>query len=461
MSDTKKTNIPNANMVPESSKGPEDNQAKQALVKAKTFVTKYMPSVEFIDLNNPKTLLCIRNYGIAAICLIITSIVVYKAITLPDINTDQFYLYAVFAILPILVGTFVISPLFSENLTTGSAMLYGSVAFFLIVSMYLFYQILYPNSVGIVSTAMFWLSIIGLIVGLSILYKIVFRYIQNVKGWGGFVLRVIFFLPCLLIDLLETVFNELKSAPTMIGVLFVVEILIVLAYFYGPTLLAYMYAQNAKTLLNTPVFLNKQLVIAKGDTFLLDSKDSLNPTGDYGPDGNVPTYRTNYSVSMWIYLNPKPSNNHAYAKETTLFKYGLPSETGKPQITYFNAVDPDPGVHTTDNYHIYYTNKPGPNNRFTVQMPGQSWNYIVLTYNDNIVDLFINGNLEKSQVLDSTMVPDYRSTDIMTVGEGDGTLMNGGLYGAIVNVNYYTVPMSQSQVTSSYNMLRYKNPPTI
>jgi hypothetical protein len=429
--------------------------------KAKTAVAKFLPSVQLLDLNNPKTLLCIRNYGIAAICLIITSIVVYKAITVPDINNDQFYLYAVFAVIPILVGTFVISPLFSENLTTGSAMLYGSVAFFLIVSMYLFYQILYPNSVGIVSKIMFGLFLLGLIVGLSILYKIVFRFIQNVKGWGGFVLRVIFFLPCLLIDFLETVFNELKSAPTMIGVLFVIEILIVLAYFYGPNLLATIYTQNAKTVLNTPVFLNKKLVIAKGDTFLLDPTDSLNPTGNNGPDGNVPTYRTNYSVSMWIYLNPKASNNHAYAKETTLFKYGLPSEKGKPQITYFNAVDSDPTVHTTDNYHIYYTNKPGPNDRFTVQMPGQSWNYIVLTYNDNIVDLFINGNLEKSQVLDSTMVPDYRSTDIMTVGEGDGTLMGGGLYGAIANVNYYTVPMSQSQVTSSYNMLRYKNPPSI
>lgn len=457
MSDTNpNSKPPNANTVPQST-----TTSTQALVKAKTAVAKFLPSVQLLDLNNPKTILCIRNYGIAAICLIITSIVVYKAVTLPNINTDQFYLYAVFAFLPILVGMFVISPLFSENIDTGSGMLYGSLAFLLIVSMYLFYQIIYPNSVGLVSKLLFWVSVLGFIVGLSIVYKIFMRFIQNLKGWGGFILRVIFFLPCLLIDFLETVFNELKSAPTMIGVLFVLEILIVLAYVYGPSLLAALYTQNAKTLLNTSVFLNKLLPIAKSETFLLDPNDSLNPTGNYGPEGNVPTYRTNYSVSMWIYLNPKASNNHAYAKETTLFKYGLPSEMGKPQITYFNAVDHDPNVHTTDNYHIYYTNKAVPNNRFTVQMPGQTWNYIVLTYNDNIVDLFINGNLVKTQVLDSTMVPDYRSTDIMTVGEGDGTLMRGGLYGAIANVNYYTVPMSQSQVTSSYNMLRYKNPPTI
>lgn len=432
------------------------------LEKAKTYASKYLPSVAFIDLNNPQTQVCIRNYGIAAVCLVLTSIVIYKALTVPNINKDQFYLYAMFAILPIIVGTFVISPLFSENLDTGTAMLYGSLSFIFIFALYLFYRILYPNSVGIVATLMFWVSIIGFIVGLAIIYKISMRFIQNLKGWGGFVLRALFFLPCLLIDFLETMFNELKSAPTIIAVLFILEILIVLLYFYGARLIGMLYSQNAKNLIGMPVFLNRSLPIAKNDTFLLDPNDSLNPTGNKGPNEtgqlgkkNVPTYRTNYSVSMWIYLNPKPANNGAYIKESNIFKYGFYTEKGKPQITYFNAIDPE--VKTHDNYHVYYTNK--SDDRFTIQMPAQTWNYVVLTYNDSKVDLFVNGNLEKTKTLNSSTIPDYRSTDVMTVGEGDGTLMDGGLYGAIANINYHTIPMSQMEITSAYNSLRYKNPP--
>jgi hypothetical protein len=247
-------------------------------------------------------------------------------------------------------------------------------------------------------------------------------------------------------------------------VLFVVEILIILLYFYGPTLLSMSYSQNAKNLLKDPVFLNRSLPIAKSETFLLDPNDSLNPTGNKGPNEtgllgrkNVPTYRTNYSVSLWIYMNPKTSNNPAYMKESNIFKYGLPSEKGKPQITYFNSIDPN--SKTSENYFVYYTNK--SDDRFAIQLPIQKWNYLVLTYNDNKVDLFVNGNLEKTKTLDSNILPEYRSTDVMTVGEGDGTLMEGGLYGAIANVNYHTVPMSQSEIVNAYNSLRYKNPPVV
>lgn len=425
--------------------------------QAKSSIAKYFPSISLIDFNNPTTQVCIRNYGIAAACLLITSIVVYKAITVPNINKDQFYLYAVFAILPIIAGTFVISPLFSDSLNPRTAMLYGSMSFLLVIALFYFYTILYPSSVGMVSRVIYMLSILGVIVALSMIYKIFFRFIQNLRGWSGFILRFIFFIPCLLIDLLEALYSELKSAPTMIAVLFVLEILIVLAYFYAPNLIAYLYNQNSVNLLNQPVFLNKQSVIAKSDMCLLDPTDPLNPTGNNGPeDKNVPTYRKNYGISMWIYVNPMTTNNPAYAKETTIFKYGLSSEPGKPQITYVNKVDPV--SNTNDNYYIYVSNK-NILPRLQLQLPGQTWNYIVINYNESTVDLFVNGNLEQTHRIEPSDIPDYRSTDVMSVGEGDGSILDGGLYGAISNVNYYKNPLTQMQITSSYNALRYKNPP--
>ena len=92
-------------------------------------------------------------------------------------------------------------------------------------------------------------------------------------------------------------------------------------------------------------------------------------------------------------------------------------------------------------------------------MPGQKWNYVALTYSDNRVDIFINGNLEKTYIFTNDAIPTYTGMDRITVGDGDGTVSGGGLYGAICNVNYYKTPLTQIQIVSAYNMLMHKNPP--
>jgi hypothetical protein len=95
-----------------------------------------------------------------------------------------------------------------------------------------------------------------------------------------------------------------------------------------------------------------------------------------------------------------------------------------------------------------------------IQLPGQKWNNIVLTYNDSLVDVFTNGELAVSHTFDSDTLPEYRAGDSFSVGDGDGTVTNRGLYGAICNVNYYKVPLEQIQVVTAYNALQYTNPPT-
>ena len=91
---------------------------------------------------------------------------------------------------------------------------------------------------------------------------------------------------------------------------------------------------------------------------------------------------------------------------------------------------------------------------YEITLPSQKWNYFAFNFSTTTVDLFINGKLEKTFTYMGNR-PTYAPTDAITVGSPQG------LNGAICNIRYYTVPLSSSQIANSYNLLMYKNPPTI
>ena len=71
-----------------------------------------------------------------------------------------------------------------------------------------------------------------------------------------------------------------------------------------------------------------------------------------------------------------------------------------------------------------------------------------------MVDLFVNGNLEKTFKFDHDNRPIYSPDDIIIIGSNDG------LDGAISNIQYFTTNQTRSQIANSYNLLVKKNPPT-
>jgi hypothetical protein len=76
----------------------------------------------------------------------------------------------------------------------------------------------------------------------------------------------------------------------------------------------------------------------------------------------------------------------------------------------------------------------------------------VLNYNRNIVDLFINGVLERTFTMSGDM-PVYNDLDTITVGD------DSGLKGGICNVVYYKHPLSKEQIVTSHNTKMNSNPP--
>ena len=407
----------------------------------------------FMELTKNESIEDLKNAGIGFAAIVLTCAIFYVAANDPKAMTDQFYLYCIFGILPAMIGVFLASKIFSGPTDINKLYFYGGILFVFIVSMYMFYRNMNPGSVQTVSYALSALSFLIMILGLAIVYRIFVRTIINTRGWLGFFLKFLFLIPCLVIDLFETVFAELKVAPKMVIVLFILEILIILAYIYIPRISNP--STNSVVLLDKPLFLTNLQSIGKANQLFMDVDEVDNPSKAKD------IIRQNYSISMWVYINQHSNSFAAYSKETNIFRYGYPnSAIGRPRVAYFNDMK---NTNKTDKL-IVYVSDTGSTKEDTsgihLDILPQSWNQVVISYNKSVVDIFINGNLVKTESMAYDARPKYNIADIIEVGEGNNTFIRGGLHGSICNVVYYKSPLTPFQVASEYNLNRYRNPPT-
>lgn len=145
-------------------------------------------------------------------------------------------------------------------------------------------------------------------------------------------------------------------------------------------------------------------------------------------------YNYTYSISFYIYLNPQPENTSlAYTKDTVLFNYAF-----KPVI-YYNGKSQKIIVksRTISNRGdqldtIYEMTNP----KF------QKWLFFVINYDNNIIDIFIDGKLVGSK----ENVSPYFKGDGVTIGEKDG------IHGSIKEIYYYDKITSLSTIELLYNL---------
>lgn len=279
-------------------------------------------------------------------------------------------------------------------------------------------------------------------IALAIAYKPLSEYTYGLTSWTKFIMELIFYIPCLILDFFEYLKEQYKITPNVVYILFIIEILLILLYIYIPKLLKLKLKSKGKTLLNEPVFLNKEKIIGNSSI-----------TSLYNPNNimNKNTYKTNYAISLWVHLNTQSTSNAAYAKETTIFEYGSIDPTGKinvkPRIAY-KADD------SGDKYIFYFTkfDENDSNTKFELSLPTQKWNHIVLNYYDTRADLFVNGKLERTYTFNGNM-PVYSSSDVFKVGSEQG------LDGAVCSVDYFAYPLKERDIVNMYNMLVIKSPP--
>jgi len=403
----------------------------------------------------------------------------------PKAFTKNFMTYIFVIVIPVisvfaLMTTLAYSSVVSAYIIFGGiaiAALFGAGAYFLQTSLskYIFNKYL----LYVVVVAIF-------LVGLSILATLFSGTLRKLTGWTGFVINLLFYIPCLLRDAIHGAIKEYQTFSSTLVILFVLEVVCLMMYFFLiPFVKKKMFPPSIQ-LINEPVMLNTSL-----------------------PLKTPPDLSGNYGISMWVYLNPGSKAKPGYAVETPIFSFLDASGNKHVQVTYSN-------LEQGNNDHILYVG----DQAFPMTLPLQKWNNIVFncaTYNDPLptsspapttappsfwsntlkyfykspapidppptlkkttVDIFVNGYLERSFTYDREY-PVYSSADTLFTGNNPSMTTtvktapcgskgaNGknsneeGLYGAICNVVYYREPLTKIALTYNFNFLTIHNPPIL
>ncbi len=411
----------------------------------------------------------------------------------------------------------------------------------IMVSVALIYGMFQANSAESSNTVYMTNKLMGLVglmipfVALGMVYNRFAPYIEGFidrGGFAGFLIKFIFYIPCLISDLTVYLKTQFSITPSATYLLLGLEILLILAFIYLPRLLV---SKRDTNLLFKEAFLDEPKVIASSaDIFNRDDtsrscsfsmwiytnqqpkKQECNifRYGSVSDGARTPKYNLNtrlrdemtiedvkeeiLAVNPQSYILDGKTNDELKAKcrELTLedddimniLKKSHEERTGnteypqdrtllinyirerdgnaltfiqkkretlmqelsniydaqtqvKPQIKYISSSNGN------DNFRIMYSNSKSHD----ISIRSQKWNNFVITYDGTQVDLFVNGNLERSEQLDTPIR--YSPLDQMVIGD------NNGIDGAICNVCFYPKPMTGSEVAQSYNLLSSKNPP--
>jgi hypothetical protein len=179
-----------------------------------------------------------------------------------------------------------------------------------------------------------------------------------------------------------------------------------------------------------------RLITNRSGTLLIDYPVYLNNLHTVGNEDilySIKPRNYNYSISLWFWINPQPSNtNYAYQKYSNILTFDK-----KPAVQY-NGLS-----HTLrvifDNHDntetIYSTN----------DVLYQKWNNLVINYSGGYVDSFLNNKLIGSKL----HITPYFNYNFINIGE------QNGIHGGISNVVYFDKPLNLIDIGINYNT--YKN----
>lgn len=354
----------------------------------------------------------------------------------------------------ILWGILLIANLFTDSVDKTAAnktvslfkrsllLLFGIVIFGLIIFWFIYnIQHLSSNS----SIISFTLNLVLLFIVLGFIYKTIFvklpRGNEKKNAFFASLVSILISIPRYFTGAAEKVSHsipsEQQSTPTSAIIAFVVAVLLLVVYFKGPSLFNVLNIQGGKQLVNQPVYTNAQ--------YSLGTYADLN-----GSD--APDYQ--YAISCWVFLDATaPNMNASYSTYTSVLNFGekpnilyngkthtlmvTMQQTGLNDITQNKLIDFD-----ENGNRILYKNE---------NMLLQKWNHIIINYSGGILDIFLNGELVKSDV---GVVP-YYSLDNLTIGSDDG------IQGGICNVVYFNKSLTSANVYYLYHMVKNKSPPVL
>lgn len=321
------------------------------------------------------------------------------------------------------------------------------VLFGLVISSLIIYWIVYniQSLSGKTDTVSFILNILLVIIVLGLIYKTIHVQLpvgnSNKNAFFSLITSTLLYIPCLFsgffdnIGLMAT--GKLNSETTGSLLMIIVLIGLIFAYLKTPALFNTINVQGGEQLVNKPVY--------------TDTKYSL---GNYQElnGSDKPDYQ--YGISFWVFVDASPPNtNSSYNKFTSLLNFA-----GKPNVLYNGSThtlmitsDQKNLKEVTENKLIDFDDN---DNRIIYKNTDfllQKWNNLIINYNGGVLDIFLNGELVKSDI---GVVP-YMTYDNLTIGEDDG------LKGGICNVIYFKQALNSSNIYYLYHMVKDKTPPVL
>ena len=385
------------------------------------------------------------TYLVIIIILIFVSFNMYSIYKTPEELQRNSTYYFMTTIIPI---SLLFGYLLFSSLSSVEYILTYIIIGIVLVIIGIVYIILKSQLTSYITNPFVLYTLIGLIIlfFLSLVYTVFSSRLNRLTGWSSIMLNTLFYIPCLISMFFQYLYNESIHTPKTTLTLFFIEILFILLYLYYNKIKQLVANKNRIQLLHRPVFINSQVFIDEElkkvyadrmeQPIVKQTNELLNQTTSYQDNSHI---RTNYSISMWLYVNPMPLTKNGYSQEeTNIFTY-----SNHPTIVY-NAKD--------NEFVLYFSTSV----RYVLELPLQKWNNIVISFRNNHVDVFVNAILKYSYAFETIdSMPKYNIEDKITIGHPD----NNGLYGSICNVAYFMNPLRQSDIIYDYNTNVQQNPP--
>jgi len=395
------------------------------------------------------------------------------------------YIYNIFVIVVPVIFIFGLITMLSFEPTFSTYLIFGGIAL-AIVGVIIYYFLQTTLSQYIFNKYLLYLVIAAIILfGISIIFTIFSGTLRKMTGWTGLFINLLFYIPCLIRDAIGSVMNEYQSFSNTLVVLFAIEIILIMTYFFMIPFVNNKIFPTSTVLLDEPVMLNTGMPL----------KTPVDISNNFG-------------LSMWVYVNPGSNNKPGYNEESPIFSFLDASGNNHIKITYSNV---DQG----NNDFIMYIGK----NAFPISLPLQKWHNFVINYTTydvelpssssmpsltpmlnksqetqswgeyllsffyrtpspsltpvqpmvkkTTVDVFINGNLENSFTYEDK-IPIVSNNSTISTGNIIGSISNrssshnsnrDGLYGSICNIIFYNKPITKMALIYNYNLLAIRNPP--
>ena len=258
--------------------------------------------------------------------------------------------------------------------------------------------------------------------------------LSNNTGLGfifSFILKLIFYIPCFLIDCSNVLREQLQLAKKeyTVVIILLIEIVLIASKFLIPKIFNKVITSDG--------------VVLTDKVYPLEIKNHVSIPNSI----KVLTKSVNYGVSSWIYIHPVPNNtNEAYVQNTSLINCGnvpdMQFNAEKGAIIFSVDVTDANGSKRT-------VIVPDKKTQRDVKIVYSRWNNVFVNFIDGGMDIFVNGDLVISE---PNIIP-YQNPNGVIIGSSPG------IYGEMCNLVYYKTPVLAQNIKLMYESMKDMNPP--